>query len=312
MEILGGRKPAAKPAGSANAHVIDGSDRTFMADVMETSKTTPVIVDFWAPWCGPCRTLGPIIERVVTAANGAVKLVKIDIDKNPAIAGQLGVQSIPAVIAFKNGRPVDGFMGAIPEGKVKEFVARVSGGAAAGGDPDMPTVPELLAAAEESLEVGDLAAAAEAYALVLDGEPDNIEAISGLAKCYLDGGDAERAAQMMELVPPANRNHPSASAMFAALDLSKNAAEPEETKALTQKVAASPDDHDARFELGKALAAQGRLEQAADHFLAILEKDLAWNEGAAREQLLKVFEVAGAKADVTKNGRRRLSALLFR
>lgn len=313
MDIIGSPRPAMGPAaatgGSKSPHVTDGSDRTFMADVMEPSKTVPVIVDFWAPWCGPCRTLGPIIEKVVDDAKGAVKLVKIDIDKNPAIAGQLGVQSIPAVIAFKGGRPVDGFMGALPESQVKAFVAKLGGAAA---QPEGPTVAELLAAGEESVDIGDFGGAAELYAIALEQEPDNIEALAGLARCYLKTGDMERARQIAEMIPVENRKHPSASAIFTTLDLASHVAEPDEALELQTRVRHTPGDLEARFDLALLLAGQGKHEDAADQLLAILEANMAWRDGAAKEQLLKIFEAAGPKAEVTKEGRRRLSALLFR
>jgi putative thioredoxin len=306
MDLIGAKPPASGPK---SPHVSDGSDRTFMADVMEPSKTTPVIVDFWAPWCGPCRTLGPVIEKVVDEAKGAVKLVKIDIDKNPGIAGQLGVQSIPAVIAFKGGRPVDGFMGAIPESQVKAFIAKVLGGGAA---PEGPTVPELLAAAEDAMDAGDHAGAAELYAGALDLEPENIEAIAGLARVYLLLGDHERAREIAEMIPEANRKHPSAAAIFSTLELSSHVAEPDAALDLSMRVKNSPDDLDARFELAGLLAGQGKHEDAAEHLLYILSKKLDWKEGAAKEQLLKIFEAAGPKAEVTKEGRRRLSSIMFR
>jgi putative thioredoxin len=307
MDIIGAGRPAAGSGGHKSPHVSDGSDRTFMADVMEPSKTVPVIVDFWAPWCGPCRTLGPIIEKAVDDAGGAVKLVKIDIDKNPGIAGQLGVQSIPAVIAFKEGRPVDGFMGAIPESQVKAFIAKIQG-----ATPDGPTLVEILAAAEDAMDAEDYPGAAELYAAALQDEPDNIEAIAGLARCYLKTGDVERARQIAEMIPEANRKHPSAAGIFSTLDLASHVAQPDETLELSTRVRNTPTDFDARFDLANLLAGQGKHEEAADQLLAILEANMAWKDGAAKEQLLKIFEAAGPKADVTKDGRKRLASLLFR
>jgi putative thioredoxin len=280
----------------------DGSDATFIADVIEASKQQPVIVDFWATWCGPCKQLGPALERAVTAAKGAVKLVKIDIDKHPAYAQQLRVQSIPAVFAFSGGRPVDGFMGAVPESEIKAFIARLAG--PGGGGP----AAELLEIARDALAAGDAGGAAQAYAQILREEPENAKAIAGLARIYLDGGDAERAQQVLDMAP-ADARDSELDSVRAALALASEA--PSETSELEGRVAADPDDHAARFELAKALAGRGRLAEAADHLLAIIERDRAWNDDAARKQLLTVFEAAGPMSEVAKQGRRRLSSILF-
>ncbi len=211
----------------------DGSDRTFVADVIEPSKTMPVIVDFWAPWCGPCQQLGPVIEKVVDDAKGKVKLVKIDIDKNPGIAGQLGIQSIPAVIAFKDGRPVDGFMGALPESQVKTFINKQLGDSA--GDQG-PSVEEILAAAEEAMDASDYSGAAELFAAALQAEPENIEGLAGLARCYLKTGDMERARDIANMIPEASRKHPSAAGIFSTLELASHVAEPDVTLDLKTRV----------------------------------------------------------------------------
>ena len=289
----------AKPAADL---VKNATDASFMADVIEASRTQPVIVDFWAPWCGPCRQLTPVIEKAVTEAKGAVKLVKVNIDENPRMAGQLRVQSIPAVFAFSNGQPVDGFMGALPESQVKAFIGRLTGGS------DASEIDALLAEAAESVSIGDMGGAAQAYAEVLQLDPKNIKAIAGLARCYLNGGDNERAAEVVALAP-ADANDADLAGVRAALALAEQATS--ETGPFEQRLAADADDHEARFELAKALAGHGKFEAAADHLLTIIAKDRDWNEGAARKQLLTVFEAAGPTSEATKTGRRRLSALLF-
>jgi putative thioredoxin len=297
--MLIGEKSAAPAAGS---HVKDGSDATFMADVVEASRQQPVIVDFWATWCGPCKQLGPALEKAVEAAKGAVKLVKIDVDKNPAIAGQLRVQSIPTVYAFVDGQPVDGFQGALPDSQVKAFVDRLI------GPPEASEIDEILAMAAESMTLGDIGGAAQAFAQVLQVEPANVKAIAGLARCYLTGGDAERARELVAMAP-ADAKDAELDSVRAALKLTEEA--PSETRALEQRLAADANDHEARLELAKALAARGAFDQAADQLLDIIARDREWNEQAARKQLLTVFEAAGPASAVARQGRRRLSALLF-
>jgi putative thioredoxin len=299
QEMLFGDADAA-PA--AKSHVSEGSDATFMADVLEASRVQPVIVDFWATWCGPCKTLGPALEKVVNAAKGAVKMVKIDVDKNPAVAGQLRVQSIPTVYAFVDGKPVDGFQGALPESQLKAFVDKLIG-------PQGPgEIDEILAMAAESMTLGDLGGAAQAYAAALQIEPENLKAIAGLARCYLTGGDADQARGILEMAPPGAKE-PDLDSVRAALKLSEAA--PSETRALEDRVAARPDDHEARLELATAFAGQGAFDKAADQLLASIERDREWNDQAARKQLIVVFEAAGLGSDVARQGRRRLSALLF-
>jgi len=298
MSLIG----EAAPAGTGADFIKDGSDAGFVADVIEASRETPVIVDFWATWCGPCKQLGPALEKAVKAAGGAVKLVKIDVDKNPVFAGQLRVQSIPTVYAFDDGRPVDGFTGALPDSQVQAFVQKLIRA------PPVSEEAELLAMGREALEMGDVGGAAQAFAEVLQAAPDNLEAIGGLARCYLAGGDLERAAEVAAMAP-ADAKNPDLESVRATLSLAREA--PSETAEAERRLKADPGDHAARAEVAAGLAAQGKLAAAADQLLEIISRDRDWNEGAARAQLLKVFEAAGQTSEVTRQGRRRLSSILF-
>jgi putative thioredoxin len=290
-----------KPAAPSGSHVKDGTDATFMADVIEASREQPVIVDFWATWCGPCKQLGPALEKAVEAAKGAVKLVKIDVDKNPAVAGQLRIQSIPTVYAFVDGRPVDGFQGALPESQVKQFVDRLIGPA------EPAEIDDILALAAESLQLGDIGGAAQAFAQALQIDPKNAKAIAGMARLYLQNGDAERARELLAMADGVK--DAELDSVRAALKLAEAGAS--ETAALDQRLAANPDDHEARLELAKAHAAGGAYDKAADELLHIIQRDREWNDQAARKQLLEVFEAAGPMSEVAKQGRKRLSAILF-
>ena len=280
----------------------DSTDASFAADVLDESRNQPVIVDFWATWCGPCRQLGPALEKAVLAAKGAVKLVKVDTDKNPRIATQLRVQSIPTVYAFVDGRPVDGFQGAIPESQIKAFIDRLS------GPPEAGELEALLAMGAESMQLGDTGGAAQAYAEALQLDPQNLKALAGLARVYLLTGEADQARQIIGMAPPDSQD-PDVQGVRAALELAAEA--PSDLQGFESRLTANPNDHQARFDLASALAGRGRLDLASDHLLHIVEQDREWNDQAARKQLLKVFEAAGAVSDVAKNGRRRLSAILF-
>jgi putative thioredoxin len=280
----------------------DGTDASFVKDVVEASKTRPVIVDFWATWCGPCKTLTPALEKAVLAAKGAVTLVKIDVDKNPGIAGQLRVQSIPTVYAFVAGRPVDAFQGAIPESQIKTFIDKLVGPTGAG------EIDILLAEAAEALSLNDVAGAAQAYATILQIEPEHLKAIGGLARCYLLNGDPDQAAEIVALAPQ-NSHDPDLDAVRASLALLQTA--PSETAPLEARLKADPSDHEARIGLANALAAKGKTSEAIDHLIVSIEMDRSWNEEAARKQLLQIIEAAGPGSPEARLGRRRLSAVLF-
>ncbi len=301
MDMIGANGPA-----GAGELVKDGSDQGFMADVIEPSKEVPVLVDFWAPWCGPCKTLGPIIERAVTAKAGKVKLVKINIDEHPGIAGQLGVRSIPAVFAFRGGQPVDGFMGALPEGQINQFIEKLLAGTDNG-----KAVAEALEQADAMLAAEDIGGAGQLYATVLQHEQDNVRAMAGLARCYLAGGDLEHAREMLDMAPEDKRTDPAWVSANKAVEMMANAPAPDEFAAAIERVEAAPDDYDARFDLAGKLAAAGRNKQAVEQLFAILTADLGWQDGKARARLLEIFEAAGPKDPVTVEGRRRLSSLLF-
>jgi putative thioredoxin len=299
MTLLEGAAPPASDP------VKNGSDQGFMADVIEPSRETPVIVDFWAPWCGPCKTLGPPLEKAVRAAGGKVRLVKINIDEHPGVAGQLGVRSIPAVYAFDKGRPVDGFTGAVAESQIKLFVDRLAGATSA------EDVSALLEQAAESLSLDDLGGAAQAFTAVLQLDPANVKAIAGMARIALSTGDAEQALEILELAPEEKKNDADIQGVRAALELAASAADAGDTRELSAKVEANPADLQARFDLAEALSARGDLEAASDQLLAIIAAQRDWNDDAARKQLIKIFDAAGFASDVAKNGRRKLSAILF-
>jgi putative thioredoxin len=297
------------PAPQATPDLIkETTTQTFVKDVIEESKRQPVLIDFWAPWCGPCRQLTPIIEKAVRAAKGKVKLVKMNIDEHPAIPGQMGIQSIPAVIAFVNGQPADGFMGAVPESQVTAFIDKLTAGVPGAGEPN---TAELLKEAEAVLAEGDPATAAQIYAEVLAADATNIAALAGLAKCYMATGAIEQAKQTLAMVPESKRSDPAVKAVQASTDLAEQAKALGPVTELEQKVAANPLDHQARFDLATALNASGKRAEATQQLLEIVKRDRKWNEDGARKQLVQFFEAWGPTDEATVEGRKRLSTILF-
>jgi putative thioredoxin len=292
------------PAPTADA-VIDTTTQTFMKDVIEESRRQPVLVDFWAPWCGPCKQLTPILEKAVRAAKGKVKLAKMDIDKHPEIPGQMGIQSIPAVIAFVNGQPADGFMGALPESQVTAFLERLLKEPIGGEEKD------LLKSADEALAANDFTTAADLYAQLLAADNANVAALAGLARCYVGTGSIDQAKKTLALVPDAKRREAAVAAAQAAIDVAEQAKSVGPVSDLEAKVAANPTDHQARFDLAVALNAAGKREAAADHLIEIVKRDRKWNDDAARKQLVQFFEAWGPTDEATVSGRRRLSSILF-
>ncbi|WP_373083796.1 thioredoxin [Sneathiella sp.] len=285
--------------------VKDGTSETFMQDVIDASQEKLILVDLWAPWCGPCKQLTPMIEKVVNDAKGAVELVKIDIDKNPQIAQSLQVQSIPAVFAFKDGRPVDGFMGALPESKIKEFVEKHAG-------PIGPSpIEAAYATGSEALDKGDTEAALTAFAELLELEPGHVDATAQLARVYVKLGELDAAKSLMSSMPENPVKSTAVSAALAAISLAENAANAGDIEPLQQKVDENPDDLGARLELAQALVGRGNNEAGGAELLEIIRRDRDWNEAAGRHELLKLFEVMGPADPLTKSFRRQLSSILF-
>jgi putative thioredoxin len=288
------------------ALIKDSDTRSFMVDVVETSRKVPVIVDFWAPWCGPCKQLGPMLEKLVKQANGKVRMVKVNVDENQQLAAQMRVQSIPAVFAFVDGQPVDGFMGALPESQIKQFIDRLG---SQGGMAE--EIEAAVAAGREALAQNNLAEAAQIFAQVLGADRENAGAIAGLAKCQIASGDLEQAKATLALVPPAKANDAEVISAKAALELAATPVDHGEIANLTRAIEANAEDHQARLDLAVALNAAGQKQEALDHLLHIVRRKRDWNEEAARKQLVKFFEAWGPKDEFTLQGRRKLSSILF-
>ncbi len=302
-----GGQIAGTGTGAPQADLIKDSDtKGFMADVVQASREVPVIVDFWAPWCGPCKQLGPIIEKAVREANGKVRLVKVNIDENQALAGQMRIQSIPAVYAFVDGQPVDGFMGALPESEIRAFIERV-----AGPSSEDQQIEQLLEAAKAALADKNFAAAGQMYAGVLQADRENLAAIGGLAKCQIETGELDAARATLALVPPGKETDADIASATAALELAEAPSDDAEIEQLRSALAADPADHQARLDLATALNAAGRREEALEQLIEIIRTDRGWNDEAARKQLLKFFEAWGMTDELTIAGRRQLSAILF-
>jgi putative thioredoxin len=314
-------KPAQAPAASPDLSsalgggIVSGeliSDTTtadFTADVIQASQDVTVLVDFWAPWCGPCKQLTPIIEKVVRESNGRVKLVKLNIDDHPAIPGQMGIQSIPAVVAFSGGKPVDGFMGALPESQIRDFIDKVAGPAPTSSADEQ--IAEIVTQSREALTAGDVEAAARGFGAVLQMDQAHVGAIAGMAGCMLAAGELERAEKLINAVPLEERKDPEVASVFKRLEMAKEVAELGDPAELEARLAADPADHEARIKFAKILNAQGDREAAADELFTIMRKDAKWEDEAARKMLLELFEAWGPVDPATLSARRQLSSMLF-
>jgi putative thioredoxin len=292
-------------AAATDTTIKEATTQSFVKDVIEESRRQPVLVDFWAPWCGPCKQLTPILEKVVRGAKGKLKLVKMNIDEHPSIPGQMGIQSIPAVIAFVNGQPADGFLGALPESQVVAFIERLTKGRVSAEDKD------LLKGADAALAEDDPAGAAELYARVLADEPTNVQALAGLARCYVASGALDQAKQTLAMIPESKHGDAAVAAARAAVELAEQATSLGPINELEQKVVANPLDHQSRFDLALALNAKGLRKEALDHLIEITRRDRKWNDDGARKQLVQLFDAWGPNDETTVEGRKRLSSILF-
>jgi putative thioredoxin len=310
--VSGNQMSASVSFGATNAQasgdlIKDTTTATFQADVIAESRKQPVLVDFWAPWCGPCKQLTPVIEGAVKKAAGAVKLVKMNIDDHPSIAGQLGIQSIPAVIAFVDGQPVDGFMGAQPESKIDEFIAKISG-----PSPQETALAEALETAETLRSEGDFVQSAQIYSAILQQMPDNLQALAGLATCMVDASELDKAREILESIPEDHKNDPLVEKLLKRIELAEQVATLGDPEQLKARLEANPNDHQARFDLAKIYDAQGLRDAAADELLPIMKADREWEDDGARKQLVQFFELWGVMDKATLSARRKLSSLLFK
>ncbi|MCW1413146.1 thioredoxin [Rhizobium sp. 1AS11] len=299
---------ALEPAAATGSYITETTTANFAKDVIEESRKQPVLVDFWAPWCGPCKQLTPVLEKVINEAKGRVRLVKMNIDDHPSIAGQLGIQSIPAVIAFVNGRPADGFMGAVPESQIQQFIDRIAGPA---GADEAAEIEAVVAEAAELLAAGNINEAAQLYGAVMQADPENAKALAGMAECMIAANQHQRAREILTELPEELAKDAGIQAVLMKLEQIEEARKLGDPVALERELAANPDDHEARIKLAKIRNVEGRRDEAADHLLLIMRKDRAFDDDGARRQLLQFFEVWGFKDPATVAARRKLSAMLF-